>query len=164
MALAGKVIISMYYWTDLYLARDVPDERLAQAIASAFQVSPDRVAITRAGTPQTRIRKDSKLFAVVERSDRAAELQDRFPVALSIGLIERGQPFDEPTVLRAIAHNLGLPYVSDVEGDDEDTWRLILPNGETRPVTVDDDSRFTLSAADEAAIDGMLIPTPRIAS
>jgi hypothetical protein len=126
----------MFYWTDLHLEREVDDLRIVRALAKAFGLPGNAVAVVDVNDDALTAwdRRGLKVFAQRDNLDRSG---DEFPVTLMITLRREDDvewPLDK---VRAIATELGVAMMTDVETEG-DFWRLVMPDGHDRLVVNDD--------------------------
>lgn len=129
-----------YYWTDLYLAQDIPDDMLAAAMATAFELPVDAVGVALEGTERGMSlwqRPETHLLVQRMREDQRGE----FPVGLSIGL-KSDVVNDLSGKLAVLAQKLETAIITDVETPEytDSQWRLVAPDGWSGIVTVDDEA------------------------
>lgn len=140
-------------WDELYLANDVPDHQLSEAVAGVLGLSADAVSVsvwlTEAAVQAWR---RPETCAQVNRNLSDVPDDPAFPVTLVI-YVKRDEPLTLHHV-RKIAVSLGVPLVTGIGGDEYGYgWTLVLPTGETRTVGIDDDDHFVLTQADRTALD-----------
>ncbi len=137
----------MTYWTDLYLMLDVDDAAITAAVASALAVNPVNVAVAPYGTLEAAAAgRHAKV--VVQRQDlRRFGEGGSWPIELSIGMTG-DEPDDELGTLRMIASGLGVPFIVNVEGDGQDMFRVIFPDGHAPARLLNDHDEPTLTADD----------------
>ncbi|MGC4105293.1 MAG: hypothetical protein QM753_02910 [Thermomicrobiales bacterium] len=116
-------------WNTLYILHDTDDATIAQAIAQAFGVPAGAVVVEDA--PARTSLSGSVILA--RRDDyRAREPETEFPVELTIVV-----PSDVRILARSDAERLALiaralrvPFMASLDEDDQDTMRLVLPDGD----------------------------------
>jgi len=153
------------YWTDLHLAHDVPDEVIARAVASAFGIVDDAVAVAPFGSDQGMHawQKDA-VRILLERVTRDEDARDQFPIELSVTL--KDDAVDGPLrIVERIARNLGVALMTDVGAPSypDTCWRLVAPDGWSELVDVDDDAyddgALVLTSDDQRLLDAHTAPT-----
>jgi hypothetical protein len=139
----------MLYWTDVYLERDVSDEAMAVAVAAAFGVPADSVAVATSGTDQAANAFDQRSTTVLVQRDPESRPGD-FPVMFSMVL--KADAIDSPVArMERIGQSLGVPMITDVgtPAYSDAQWRLVAPDGWSDVVSIDmdafDDDAFVLS-------------------
>jgi len=155
----------MLYWTDLHLAHDVPDETIAHAVAAAFGLPDDAVAVAPQGTDEGMDAWQQHYIQIlVQRVPRDDDSRDQFPIELSVTL--KAHAVDRPVQLvERIARHLGVPLMTDVGAPSypDTRWRLVAPDGWSEVVDVDDDAlddgRMTLTPTAQQFLDAHTAPT-----
>lgn len=139
----------MTYWTDLYLLHDADDQAIAGAVASALGVNPVAVAVAPYGTLEAAsVGRRPGVTVLIQRQDlRSFGEGPAWPIELSIGL-DGEKPDQELDVIRAIAKAIDTPLIASIDGDGQDTFRVVFPNGTAPARLIDDDDNPILTDAD----------------
>jgi hypothetical protein len=128
----------MYYWTDLHLEHDEENERITAAIADAFGITRNAIAVGRIDDGAQAAWNSPGVEIFVQRDDPVPGRLE-FPVTLMVTL-RRGTGVDDPvSKVRAIARSLGIGLITDIETQG-DTWRLVMPDGDDKLVQLDPSS------------------------
>lgn len=145
------------YWTDLYLASDIPDHALAVAMAAAFGLPPIAVGVSLEGTErgmQIWRRPETQILVQCMRDEQPGA----FPVGLMVSL-KADEVRDPIGKLSTLARQLETAIITDVETPEytDSQWRLVAPDGWSGIVTVDDDAfnrdAFVLTPEARALLD-----------
>ena len=139
----------MTYWTDLYLLHDVDGRAIAGAVASALGVDPVAVAVAPYGTVEAASAgRRPGVTVLVQRQDlRSFGEGPVWPIELSIGL-DGEKPDRELDALRAIAKGIDTPLIVSIDGDGQDMFRVVFPDGTALARLIDDDDNPILTDAD----------------
>jgi len=142
---------------DAYLPEAVSDEALRLAAAHGFGIPANRVCIEADVEPTGR-----RCDVLVTRVTVSAPEDDVFPHTVRVFARTRG--IDKVVLAREISSALGMAMVADAAPPElEDDWMLVLPNGNYRLVTINDDESFALSPYDLAEIARTRVPAPEAA-
>ncbi|HYI25930.1 MAG TPA: hypothetical protein VD767_11015 [Thermomicrobiales bacterium] len=144
----------MYYWTDLHLEHDDKDDRIVEAVAAAFEIATESVTVGRIDDAVQDAWNAPGLQVLVQRDDPVPGRLE-FPVTLMVTLRHGTGVGDPVSKVRAIARNLGIGLITDVETQG-DTWRLVMPDGKDKLVQLDpssDEGTLSLTRQDRQELD-----------
>jgi len=138
-------------WNTLYLLHDTDDAALAQAIGQALGVPVGAIVVEDAAS---RVVIPHQVVLVHRDDYRAREPETRFPVEVTISV-----PAAIPTASRSdaerlaiLARSLQVPFMASLDGDDQDTMRVVLPDGMLLERTLGDVD-VILTPADQERLD-----------
>jgi hypothetical protein len=145
-------------WNTLYLLHDVDDATITEAIGQGFGV-PAGSIIVEDSTSQAVLPEQ---VVLVHRDDyRAREPETEFPVELTISVPSGIRLAPRPDVdrLAIMASTLRVPFMASLDDDDQDTMRLVMPDGVPVPRELGDVD-VVLTAADRECLDRYRRPAP----
>ena len=125
-------------WHDLLFDRLIEGPSLGQALATAFQVEPNRVLVVDEFTPTLDV---EGVALLAERTRRRGD----FPLQLSVyvrdeSVWQRVHPFGETVrLVKQLSRLLGSSCLLSGDADEPDSDILVRPSGETLLVTLDED-------------------------
>ena len=125
-------------WHDLLFDRLIEGPSLGQALATAFQVEPNRVLVVDEITPTLDV---DGVALLAERTRRRGD----FPLQLSVyvrgeSVWQRVRPFGETVrLVRQLCQLLGSSCLLSGDASEPDSDILVRPSGETLEVTLDED-------------------------